>query len=522
MADTGTPQRRVGLLGAAVTLTAASVATLLVNLVIQIQIADYFGVGAAMDAYKAAMTIPQWLQFVAGSAVTLVLVPFFVTAFKADESRGWKAASVAANGMLVTLAASVAVAAVAGRRLVGLVAPGLPPEQIALAGRLFRLTLPVGVLLLLQQVLVSLCHARFRFVRPAAATLLNGAAVIVCLAVLKRRMGIHVLPLALVVGTALASLIMLSLFVPRGRYRLTLSFRGTGLGRAALVALPVLIAIPVCQSETLAVTVAGSWYGEGVLSYLRYANVLWMALMQATASGLGAALFPFLSHAAAHADRQALKERFTKGVSAMLYITVPVAFIGLPLVQAMIEGLFQRGKFTADAVGPVAWLLILYLPAYIAWSLGTVTSSTIFSLRRTFEAGLLFVLAFAVFLAALGVLLPLASFYAIAIAGSIHAVARLGVSWWLLRRALGRLGSLSLLKSLGGILLSAAISAVAAYGLNVLLARVTGLVLLPAVLAGLVGLGMYGCLTLFVFRSPVSQIVRERLAPLLRRRKGAA
>jgi len=511
--------RRTGLFGAAAMLTAASVVNLLINLLIQMAVAAFFGLGAEMDAYRAAMAIPQWLQLFLGVALTFVLVPFFVTAFRRDEPAGWRAASAAVNLTLVALLASIGVAVAVGRPLIRAVAPGLPAPGTDLAARLFLVTCPVGVLLLLQAILVTVCHARFRFVRPVAATFLNGVVSLALLWALHGRLGILALPVAFATGTVLAVVVLGSLLVRGRRYRPTLSIRGTGLDRAALVALPLIVTAPIYQSDSLVSTRIASVLGESVLSYLRWALVLLTAMFQATATGLAAAIFPFLSRAADETDRRVLIDRLRTGVSAMLYVALPVAALAVPLAHPGIRGLFQRGAFKPEHVGPVAALLLLYLPAYVAMCVGTVTSNTIFALKRTFEASVLFVLAFGVFVVGLVVLVPRYSFYGIALAVSLHFVTRLALSWGLLRRRLGALGGRTLLGSAWRFVVCAGAAGAVAWGVNAALAPLTRLVLLPAMAAGAVGAAVYLVLTLFVLRTPLGDLLRTRLAALRGRRR---
>jgi putative peptidoglycan lipid II flippase len=522
IAMTGVPDGGPRLFGATVFLTAASVVNLLVNLATQVAAAKFFGAGVAMDAYQAAMGVPQWLQVVLGVALTAVFVPFFVGAFRREEGAGWRAAATVVTWTLLFVPATALAAALGGRALIALATPGAAVDR-ALAARLLLITLPAGVLLMLNTILVSLCHARLRFMRPAVGTFVNGLFVFAFLVAFYRRLGIAALPWANLGGNLLSLAVVGSFLLMHSRYRPRLTARGTDLGRAVVAGLPLVAAAVLYQSEPVVRNYVASFMSSGALAGLGYARRLLDALLLATVGGLAAAIFPFLARATAEADCETLRARFTLGVSGMLFLALPFAALAVPLAHPGVRGLFQRGAFTADDTRLVANLFWLYLPAYVTLSLGMITSSTLYALRRTMAVSLVGLGSFAVFVAALvglvRVLRPHDAIYSMPLAWSAYGVAGLTFAWGVIRRDLGRIEEGALLGALWRFGLSAAVAGVIAYGLFLILEPFTPHVVVPVLLAGLMGLAAYAALTLMVFRSAVSAVILERLAAALGRRR---
>src|SRR5246127_3065625 len=96
-------------------------------------LAHQVGSNAATDAYYAAFTLPDFLNYlVAGASLSVIFIPVFtkyVTEGREDE--GWHVFSTVMTFMGLLLAAFVVAGEVFAPQLARLIAPGFPPEEKA-------------------------------------------------------------------------------------------------------------------------------------------------------------------------------------------------------------------------------------------------------------------------------------------------------------------------------------------------------------------------------------------------------
>src|SRR4030066_1762214 len=87
------------------------------------------------DAYFAAFTIPDFLNYLlAGGALSITFIPIFArTLAEGREAEGHRSFSTIATIMGVAMLFFVILGEFLAERLIPLIAPGFPPDQIAIA-----------------------------------------------------------------------------------------------------------------------------------------------------------------------------------------------------------------------------------------------------------------------------------------------------------------------------------------------------------------------------------------------------
>src|SRR5271165_5046376 len=96
-------------------------------------VAHQIGSNAVTDAYLAAFTLPDFLNYlVAGASLSLTFIPVF-TKFVAEkrEDEGWHVFSTVVTSMGVLLTALIIVGEIYAPHLVDLIAPGFQPAEKA-------------------------------------------------------------------------------------------------------------------------------------------------------------------------------------------------------------------------------------------------------------------------------------------------------------------------------------------------------------------------------------------------------
>ena len=163
---------------AAGTVMAAFVLSNIVGLVRQVLVSRAFGTGVQMDAFNAAITIPDVLfNLMAGGALASAFVPTF-TGFLAKEDRdgAWKLASAVTNLVSLALALTSALTALFAPTLVRYVLfalkPDTAPALLGMTTDLLRIILIAPTIFGVSGLVMSILNAHQKFWLPALA--LNG------------------------------------------------------------------------------------------------------------------------------------------------------------------------------------------------------------------------------------------------------------------------------------------------------------------------------------------------------------
>jgi putative peptidoglycan lipid II flippase len=119
------------------------------------------------------------------------------------------------------------------------------------------------------------------------------------------------------------------------------------------------------------------------VSYLYFADRLVQFPLGIFAIATATAVLPSLARQASAEDMAAFKDTFVHAIKLVLFITIP-AMVGLILLrEPIIELLFQRGEFDADATRLTAEALLYYAIGLWAFSAVRIMTATFFALQDT-------------------------------------------------------------------------------------------------------------------------------------------
>src|SRR4030067_814560 len=139
----------------------------------------------------AAFTIPDFLNYLlAGGALSITFIPIFARYLaEGREEDGYRSFSSIATRLGIAMLFFLIVGEFLAERLVLLIAPGFPPDQIHLAARLTRIVLPAQLFFYLGGLLMAVQYARDRFLLAAPAPIIYNAGIILGGLLLGRRIG---------------------------------------------------------------------------------------------------------------------------------------------------------------------------------------------------------------------------------------------------------------------------------------------------------------------------------------------
>src|SRR5271166_5533950 len=171
-------------------------------------VAHQVGSNAMTDAYYAAFTLPDFLNYlVAGGSLSLTFIPVFAQ-YVADqrEDEGWHVFSTVITFMGAAVTGLILVAEVYAPRLATMIAPGFNPVEKARLICLTRLMLPAQLCFYLGGILSAVQYAKAQFVVPSLAPVIYNLGIIAGGVLLSSRIGITGFAVGVLAGALLGNL----------------------------------------------------------------------------------------------------------------------------------------------------------------------------------------------------------------------------------------------------------------------------------------------------------------------------
>lgn len=360
---------------------AAFVLSNVVGLVRTMLVGAAFGTDPDLDAFNAAVRVPDLLfNLVAGGALASAFIPAFTGFLGKDEGRAWRLTSAVLNWVvLAALTVSVLGALCAPWLVATLVGRGFAPAQQDLTVQLMRILLLTPAIFALSGLLMSVQNARGRFLMPALAPSCYWLGMILGLLFLSPRLGIF----GLAWGATLGALLHLGLQV-LGMHGLAAPYT-PGLGRddpavgeVARRMAPRLLGVGANQLNFLVTATLASYIAGGVSS-LDYAWRIFTMPLVVIAQGLAVAALPAFAVLVAEGELRQVALRLSDTLRGMLFLALP-ATVGLWLLrEPIVAMLFQRRAF-----GPESTVLVASALGFFA--IGLVGHSTVELVSRAYYA----------------------------------------------------------------------------------------------------------------------------------------
>lgn len=342
--------------------------------------AAFLGAGPVADAFFVAFRLPNHFRAIfAEGAFNAAFIP---TYGRLRAQAGDAAAQLFA-GRVLTLSVALQLAILVGAlvwmpTVVGLLAPGLPPNVFELAVALTRVTFAYLFLITLVTLVSAVLNAHDRFWAAAAAPILLNLSMIAALSVA------FLFPTAghaAAWGVLIAGVIeLLLVYADAGRAgiapRPAVPRRRGGLGGFFKLLGPAVLGSAGVQLAMFADTIIASTLPTGALSALYYAERLYQLPLGVVGIAAGTVLLPEMTRRIALGDVAGAHAAQNRAIGLSLALSAPCAVAFLLIPDLIISALFQRGAFDAAAAARSGAVLAAYaigLPAAVL--LRSVTAS---------------------------------------------------------------------------------------------------------------------------------------------------
>jgi putative peptidoglycan lipid II flippase len=333
---------------------------------------------AAVDAYKVAFTIPDFMFFILVSgALSVSFIPVFNERLsKGNKQSAWELSSSLVNLLaIVTLIASVLIIIFADPLVRYLVAPGLDESTRGLAIAMMRVIAVNPFLFAISSVLASMQQAVGRFFFFALAPSVYSAGIIIGIIFFTNGISIfgwHVFDggiMGVALGVVLGSILQLiissvGLIGMDFNYQFKIFWRNMGLRQVLRLLPPRSVDQGIDYFNNLVETNLASRLGQGMITVYQSATMLHMMPVTLIGVAIATAAFPKLTERIAQGRTNLFKQELQAVLRVIIWLSLPAAVIAF-LGRGYIVGFLAPGGYTliADVLGILS-VAILFRSIY--------------------------------------------------------------------------------------------------------------------------------------------------------------
>jgi putative peptidoglycan lipid II flippase len=387
-------------------------------------VAHQMGSSAVTDAYYAAFTLPDFLNYlIAGGSLSVTFIPVFakyVTEGREDE--GWRVFSTVVTVMGFALFALVLAAEIFAGHIVNWIAPGFSPAERARVVFLTRLMLPAQICFYEGSILSAVQYAKGQFVIPSLAPLVYNIGIILGGVLLSGRIGMTGFAVG-VLGGAIAGNLLLQVYGAHragALYSPNLSVGHPGFWMFLKLSVPIMLALSLSFADDWIIRWFGSYLQPASITWLSYGKTLMRVPLGIVGQGFGVASFPLLAQLYSEKRFEDLNRLLNATFKGIIILLVPISALTMAQSLPLVHLVFSHTRLRGPDLEATAVCLAYFSIGMFAWGGQYILARGFYATRDT--------------------LTP-------AVVGTVMTALNIPLYWWLVRRS-QHLG-LALASSLG-------------------------------------------------------------------------
>jgi putative peptidoglycan lipid II flippase len=312
-------------------------------------IAYAFGAGQQTDAYVAAFTLPDWLNYiVAGGTASITFISIY-TRFLAEkrEQDAQKTFSIIITVMTSVLIAGTILAEIFTPQFAAWMFHGFTPEQMRLCVHLTRILLPAQIFFYVGGVVSAVLLSHRLFLLPAFGPLIYNIFIIAGGVVGGHRFGIASLAFGALVGSVAGPFLINAIGAAKigTGYRPSFDLKNPAFREWVRLSIPLMLGVSLVTADDWILRYFAS-SGIGDIARLNYAKRLFAVPIAILGQATGQASLPFFSRLFGEKKFEEFAATVNASVyritAASLLLTGWMMAIAVPLIDLV----YRRGHFT--------------------------------------------------------------------------------------------------------------------------------------------------------------------------------
>lgn len=409
-----------------------------------------FGASIEMDAFALTQAAVPMLGALIVQAIATTFIPSLQ---HAENEMGPQRKNYFTNNLFMIASLFSLILIVFGilfpRPIAWLAASTKSKETFELATTLVPYAMPMIIFSAWQGILTGYLQYGGKFAAVGAIAIPLNLVYILYLGFASHHGGVIGLTVAMVLGTLAQFLFLLPGSIKIGyRPQFILNFKDKYVQEAMVLALPVLISVSVNDINILVNRKLASGMGPGAASILYFSNKMNTMIIGIFITAITAVVFPILTRTFGNEDIVQGKRVMNASIKTVLFLTVP-AMVGMfILARPLIEIAFVRGNFTPEDGLAATATLRCYCLSLVSLSVLNVVNRVFYSIHDTKTPFVLGVVNVGI---NVGLNLLVARHFGtpgLAASVSIATTVAALISFYLLKKKLGHLGTKSYIKAL--------------------------------------------------------------------------
>ena len=334
-------------------------------------IAYAFGAGGQTDAYVAAFTLPDWLNYiVAGGAASITFISIY-TRFLAEnrDADAKKTFSVVITVMTAVMIAGTILTEIFSPQFVRWMFRGFSPSQVDLTVHLTRILLPAQIFFYVGGVVSAVLLSHRLFLFPALGPLVYNIFIIFGGVVAGRHLGIASLAYGALVGSIVGPFLASVIGAARigTGYRPSFDIMNPAFREWVRLSVPLMLGVSLVTADDWILRhYAAS--GIGDIARLNYAKRLFAVPIAVLGQATGQASLPFFARLF---NEKRFKE-FATTVSDSVYRVAAASFLATGWMMAaafpLIDLVYRRGRFLVSDAQTTSIYFFWFSLSLALWS----------------------------------------------------------------------------------------------------------------------------------------------------------
>lgn len=360
------------LAGAAGIVTASVILSRFLGFLREWTVAHQVGSNATTDAYYAAFTLPDFLNYLlAGASLSVVFIPVFTKYLtEGREDEGWHVFSTVMTFMTLLLVVAVGIGEILAPQLVNITAPGFPAAEKAKVVFFTRLMLPAQICFVLGSILQAVQYAKNQFLVPSLALVVYNAFIVIGGWTLAHREGMTGFALGVLAGALLGNLLLQIYGATRARARFhaSLNLSHPGFKMFLKLAVPIMLALSLTFTDNWIIRRFGSYLQAASITWLQYAKILMQVPLTSLGQAVGVVSFPILARMYAEGRIDEFDHTLSAALKGLLAMMVPVSALLIAQSEPVVYLVFAHTKMRGPDFHATGVALALFAIGMFAWA----------------------------------------------------------------------------------------------------------------------------------------------------------
>lgn len=413
-------------------------------------VAQQIGSNAITDAYYAAFTLPDFLNYlVAGGSLSLTFIPILTRCIaEKREEDGWHVFSTVITVMDILLVLGICLGEIFAPHLVQVIAPGFHGAERDRVIFLTRLMLPAQLFFYQGGILSAVQYAKGQFLVPSLAPVVYNLGIILGGVLLSSRIGITGFAVGVLAG-AFAGNFLLQIggaWRAGARFRPNLNLRNRDFKLFIMLSIPIMLALSIVFTDDWIIRWFGSYLAPASITWLSYAKTLMRVPIGIMGQAIGVASFPFLAHLYSEGKFDELNRTLNATLKGVLLLLVPVSALTIAQKTPLVYFIFSHTRLHAPDLRATALTLGMFSIGMFAWGAQNILARGFYAARDTLTPAIAGTAMTFLNLPVYWVLSRSLQHLGLALASSIGVIAYAVILFILLNRRTHNAGAASLLE----------------------------------------------------------------------------